>query len=363
MGKAPTQAKAGNAIGARLRLVEGVKAPIAYFTLALLVIEAILGAVLGVGRLSERANEVIAYGMVASLLIVLLGFLAALFIRPNVLFQQGLIEDPIAAFRKVGQDLTGNDLKILGGMLGKGARFFSDFCQGVTEDDDAKQRERRSKLEKMKLIQPVGSSEVELSMIGTTFIQTVKRFSEAFVLPEASTESIERIALPRIFFATTKKYLNLGAEADLAALTAFSKSDFCIEKNLSSDVLRLELIRQKFDIVHLLMDLDQADGTLIFENGDRMRADGFVQLVRQTGAKLVVLATCDSIALGAKLAPHTNVVAATTSFMAPTFAPWATSFYHMISNKNSLSRAFEIARVTTDAPMILLMKRDTMFAS
>jgi hypothetical protein len=238
------------------------------------------------------------------------------------------------------------------------------FCNGVVEDSDVEQRKRQAKLERMKLIQPVGSSEVELSITGTTFIQTIKRFSAAFASSEASTESTERIGRPRIFFATTKRYLQLGAEGDLAALaTAFSKSDICVERDLSAAALRSELIKRRFDIVHLLMDVDQAEGTLLFENGDRMRSDGFVQLIKETGAKLVVLATCDSLALGAKLAAHTNVVAAPTAFMAETFAPWATSFYQMISTENPLSRAFEIARVTTEAPMVLLMKRDTMFVS
>jgi hypothetical protein len=354
-------AKQGSSLKGRLQLVEGVRAPIAYFTLALLVIEAILFALVASKRLAEYTNNVIAFGLVASLLVVLAGFLGALFLRPDILFQTRATEDGIEAFRKIGGDLTDKDLKILAAMLGRSANYFSAFVKNVMEEGDVNQTSREQKLKKLDLIKSVGASEVELTTKGTNFIQAVLRFSGAVVPPEMPAESVQRVASPRMYFGSIQRYLELGAEGDLAAMRTFSSGQLQVQKALTSDLLRSELTADHFDIVHLLFDVDQTTDILIFTETDTMKPEGFVKLIDQCHAALVVLATCNSIELGAKLSSHTNVIAATKAFTVDSFAPWATCFYQMLQKKHPVSRAFDIAKGTTDAPMVLFMKRDTVF--
>jgi hypothetical protein len=168
----PTQKSTG-----RTHVIAAVKAPIAFFTLALLVIEAILGG-LGISRsLGEEGGLVLAYGMVSSLLIVLLGFLFTLFFRPHVLFTSGSDYEAIAAFRRLGDGLTPPDVMVLKRMLGSGNNYFSTFCEGLPQDvNTTPPAKRQSKLEKMGLIQKE-HSEVGLTMLGTNFIQAIARFT------------------------------------------------------------------------------------------------------------------------------------------------------------------------------------------
>jgi hypothetical protein len=92
-----------------------------------------------------------------------------------------------------------------------------------------------------------------------------------------------------------------------------------------------------------------------------MGADGFAELVRLNGAKLIILATCDSITLGAKLARVTNVIAASTIIQIEEFADWERNFFSILAGKNYLSTAFEISRGISNIPLLRLMKGDLLF--
>jgi hypothetical protein len=77
---------------------------------------------------------------------------------------------------------------------------------------------------------------------------------------------------------------------------------------------------------------------------------------------LVILATCDSITLAAKVSRTSNIIAATSVMEVKDFVDWEKVFYRMLAQGHSLSRAYEIARATTNAPMVLLMKQDFTLA-
>jgi hypothetical protein len=159
----------------RQRLVEAVRAPIAYFALALLVIEVILGLLASSGKVTPHAGEVMTYGMVGSLLLLLLGFLVALFSKPDVLFRSGPVDEAITGFRKLGDELSGNDFAVLKRMLGSPAGYFTDFASGIVAPGGRTIADREKKLAKLGFIQKVGSSEVALSPIGASFVQAIAR--------------------------------------------------------------------------------------------------------------------------------------------------------------------------------------------
>ena len=66
--------------------------------------------------------------------------------------------------------------------------------------------------------------------------------------------------------------------------------------------------------------------------------------------------------LAAYLAPHVNMIASTDWVQTKDLVKWEKSFYQCLSRGSSLSTASEIAKATSKAPMILLMKKDMAFA-
>jgi hypothetical protein len=128
--------------------------------------------------------------------------------------------------------------------------------------------------------------------------------------------------------------------------------------------MRHLLTSEEFDVVHLLAYVDPSDGALALDGGDqreRISAQGLADLLDVCKAKVIVLAACDSIVLAAHVSRQANVIAATTSMSVEPFIQWATCFYNLLARGHALSRAYDIARATTDTPMVLLMKQDLAF--
>jgi hypothetical protein len=86
-----------------------------------------------------------------------------------------------------------------------------------------------------------------------------------------------------------------------------------------------------------------------------------LKLVELTQAKLVFLATCDSLTLAAELARSVNVIAATSSVEITAMLEWEKMFYTLLAQGRKLSEAYDIAVATSDAPMRLIMRHDMTF--
>ena len=94
---------------------------------------------------------------------------------------------------------------------------------------------------------------------------------------------------------------------------------------------------------------------------DSITATTFSKLIEISKARLVILATCDSLILAAKLAKITNMVAATDWVSIKDILDWELSFYKCISQGISISKAFDTAVSLSNAPMLLLIKKDLAF--
>jgi hypothetical protein len=90
-------------------------------------------------------------------------------------------------------------------------------------------------------------------------------------------------------------------------------------------------------------------------------AVAFAKLTELAKAKLVVLATCDSLILAAKLAKITNMIAATDFVFIKDILQWELGLYKCLSKGISLSNSFETACSLSNAPMLLLLKKDVAF--
>ena len=81
-----------------------------------------------------------------------------------------------------------------------------------------------------------------------------------------------------------------------------------------------------------------------------LSADALADLLQMMRAKLVVIGSCDSIALGASLVNVCNVIAARDMVSAKMMAAWVEAFYAKLRH-HSLSEALDFALKVSRAPM------------
>ena len=181
---------------------------------------------------------------------------------------------------------------------------------------------------------------------------------------------VEQITNPKILCAASPRFETMGFPEDVAVLSDAFPQGTMVEHNLTSWRLGELLTQHRFDILHLLTFVDPKTGELVLnadEEGmsdepDSITAEGFAKLIDLCEARLVILASCNSLLLAAYLAPHVNMIAATDWVTNKEFLRWEKSFYQCLSRGSSLSTAAEIGKATSRAPMILLMKKNLSFA-
>ncbi len=177
-----------------------------------------------------------------------------------------------------------------------------------------------------------------------------------------SIPQVLRIQKPKILCASTPQFEKLGFERDVEIIRKISLGSVQVEHDLNSSQFQNLLIRKKFDVIHLLAYIEPSNSNLVFSEGDSLTYEAFAQLIKICQAQLVVLASCDSIDLAARVSRTTNIIAATTIMQTNDFIKWAELFYQLLAQGHSLARAYDIATVTAIAPMVLLMKQDMTFS-
>jgi hypothetical protein len=191
-----------------------------------------------------------------------------------------------------------------------------------------------------------------------------------------ATPTVETISNPKILCTCSAHFFSVSFEKDAAIIRREMQkisSDITVEHNMTSEKLRELLLDNVFDIMHVGAYVDHKTGDLYFNEVqkcgripegveiDTLPASQFAKLVELSRARLVVLASCDSLLLAAKLAKTTNMIAATDWVDLTDMLNWELSFYKCISKGISLSNAFETAASLSEAPMLLLKKKDLAF--
>jgi len=174
--------------------------------------------------------------------------------------------------------------------------------------------------------------------------------------------AIEKHKVNQIISVSTPDYDGLGIEKDEAILKLHYGSVVSLRKASLSD-FRKQLSTNRFDIVHFLGFVHPQTGELKFSETESLSPNGMLKLLELCGAKLAFLATCDSVFLAARLAPKVNVVAASGNVETERMVIWEECFYELLARGHSLSEAYAVAQETTDVPMVLLMKRDSILVS
>jgi len=183
-----------------------------------------------------------------------------------------------------------------------------------------------------------------------------------------SPSQVETVPGAAFLCASTPQFERLGFEGDVSVLSAAFPDRVTVERGLTSQRLEKLLTAQRFAVVHLLCYVHPRTGEVAFHEvqddgtpvGPKMTmpAEGFVKLVEFSRVRLVVLASCDSLVLAARLARVTNAIAATDWIESDPVVRWEISFYDCLTNGQPLSTAYELATSITDLPMLLLLKKD-----
>jgi hypothetical protein len=170
---------------------------------------------------------------------------------------------------------------------------------------------------------------------------------------------VETISGARIFCGSSARdFERFQATKDEAILKNKFRSVTCRNQLTSTD-FEAELSAKKFDIVHIAVTVDKATGDLVFSDEDRLPSDAAAQLLEMCGARLLVLASCDSVPLAARIVRGCNMIAAYEVLKTPIFFPWAEAFYEFLKKHRTLSDSFEYARCRVGGiPMALFLRKD-----
>jgi hypothetical protein len=205
-------------------------------------------------------------------------------------------------------------------------------------------------------------------------LQAIEKFGvrqERFAPP-----AVEIIKNPKILCACSPQYFHLSFQKDVDLIrneTEKISAQILDLHSTDSERLTNTLMENKFDIIHIAAYVDPKTGEIYFNdmrlNGalpdgvkiDSIPAIGFSKLIELAKAKLVILATCDSLILAAKLAKVANMVAATDWVSVDDILKWEMGLYRCLAKGVSLSNAYETASSLSKAPMLLLLKKDLAF--
>jgi predicted nucleotide-binding protein len=187
---------------------------------------------------------------------------------------------------------------------------------------------------------------------------------------------IETIKNPKVLCACSPWYFKTSFQKDVELIRKETKNlsaRISESNNINSRQLTEILLEDKFDIIHIAAYVHPRTGDVCFgdltseggppndDSADAIPAVAFSRLIELAKAKLVVLATCDSLILAAKLAKIANMIAATDFISINDILQWELGLYKCLSKGISLSNAFETASTLSKAPMLLLLKKDVAF--
>jgi hypothetical protein len=121
-----------------------------------------------------------------------------------------------------------------------------------------------------------------------------------------------------------------------------------------------------WDIVHLGFLVDKEKQQMLFDapspgGREAQGHEAIERMIRDCGAALVVIITCDSLRFGAPLARFTNVIVGHKPIEPPAAISWAKNFYRELSFGVPLSKAFDKAQDLGDPGLVLLARRDIRF--
>jgi len=177
----------------------------------------------------------------------------------------------------------------------------------------------------------------------------------------AANAGPELVQVNNLFCGVTEDFAVRGGDKDIAILKDNFKDKVTVVENMTLKKLRDALSSKQYEIVHLVGFVELSSGDFIFNENEKVKPEGLLQLLQNSNTKLAVLATCDSLMLGAVLARHMSVISGAGTILVENIVKWEDCFYDMLAQGKSLTKAYDIAQATVDAPMMMLVRNDAMY--
>jgi hypothetical protein len=183
---------------------------------------------------------------------------------------------------------------------------------------------------------------------------------------------VEEIDEPKFLCAASSLYAKYDFDGDSKAMNDAFPGRVSVEASVNGNKLRQLLANSRWDAVHLVVNVHSVSGSINLSadhenrvdetSPDNITAEGAAALLHNQQVRLVVLATCDSLALAARLTRVTNVIAGIGWLEGKRAVEWAQLFYGFLARGKSLASAFDLSQKATDVPLVLLTKRDFRLA-
>lgn len=167
----------------------------------------------------------------------------------------------------------------------------------------------------------------------------------------------------------SSQYSQARFKQDLEYIHAFfSEREVTSEQGVTADHFQ-DYFRpgRLWDMVHLGLFVDPENQHMLFDTpsgtGDKeyLGIQAIEGMIKDCGAQLVVIITCDSLKFGEQLARFTNVIAGHQAITPSGALSWAKVFYQALSVGMPLSQAFDKAQDAADPGLVLLARRDIRF--
>lgn len=179
--------------------------------------------------------------------------------------------------------------------------------------------------------------------------------------------NVKRILKPKILCVSSRRFETLGFDKDLETIQSYFPDNVTTKHNITSKELRNILAEQKFDILHILSDIETSGDLVFSDEGSKVRdhisAEGFAKLIEVSRISLVVTATCDSLPLAPSLNRKTNLIAAMDRIQVDEVISWEDCFYQFLSKGFSITKAYELTKSFHSLPMLLIPAVDAAFAA
>jgi hypothetical protein len=180
-------------------------------------------------------------------------------------------------------------------------------------------------------------------------------------IPAVSVRGPSHVNVQRILCAATPQFEDLGADLDMQILEANYPNTVTRLRGMGLMDLSDSLMREKFQIVHLLGYVGPKNGDFQFSEDVSLSANELLRLLEYARTELIFLATCNSLMLGVMLSYSLSVIAASDAVETEKMVCWEKCFYSSLAQGSSLMASYDLAQATVDAPMRLLIRNDSLF--
>lgn len=184
--------------------------------------------------------------------------------------------------------------------------------------------------------------------------------------PRPADRLVREVPMKRALCLASSQYSQSRFDRDIEYIHGFFPQGVTHERGVSAAHFQEYFDMKAWDIVHLGIFVDKENQRMLFDSAsgatqESLSVQAVEGMIKDSGASLVVIITCDSLKFGEQLARFTNVIAGHQAIAPSAAIDWAKVFYRALSCGVPLSQAFNKAQDVADPGLILLFGRDIRF--